>query len=476
MGIKNFHTWLHNKYPSCFITPKGNNIYEYIYIDLNFILHNSIYGCRTEKDFIYRLNNNLDIIFSNFIATKEIFLAIDGPSSFAKIFLQRKRRSMNIDKINTNSINSLCITPGIAIMKRFEQKILIYIDHLQKKYKYLKVNCKTSFSSDPDEGEIKICKRVIENGKDNLNHRHLIIGNDSDLIVLSMGMKPVYNINILIKGKDCNELISFKNLLHAHCKYLNKDDLIENLCKSNFREDFIILSIMMGNDYLPKVAYVKYDTLWQVYRDYIIRLNKNIINNDSFDNESICNFMLAIFNSLSDHHKKITNYKYNINQSSSYLEGLLWCVNMYKSGICPRYDYIYTYNSPHPYELFFHLCAEKDNIKIQKSKIDFIPCNIYPLIIMPKKASYLLTQSQQKLMHNELGYLYKKEECIECQEKLKLLRKAKHSVIQCHTEEIELLKNKLIIIEKDYKNHLSTHDAFDINDIQNIILIAKNNL
>jgi 5'-3' exonuclease len=100
MGIKNFHQWLHEKFPTAFIPIKNNNIYEYIYIDLNFILHNSIYSCRTEKEFMNRLKNNLDIIFSNFIATKEVFFAIDGPSSFAKIMLQRKRRLNNTNKID----------------------------------------------------------------------------------------------------------------------------------------------------------------------------------------------------------------------------------------------------------------------------------------------------------------------------------------------------------------------------------------
>ena len=196
MGIKNFHQWLHEKFPTSFIPIKNNNIYEYIYIDLNFILHNSIYSCRTEKDFIHRLTSNLDIIFSNFIATKEVFFAIDGPSSFAKIMLQRKRRLDKTNKIDKTKINSLCLTPGIGMMDRFEKQIRRYINNLSYRYKFTKPTFTTSFSDEPNEGEIKICKKVIQNGKNNLDYRHLIIGNDSDLIVLAMGMKPVYNINI----------------------------------------------------------------------------------------------------------------------------------------------------------------------------------------------------------------------------------------------------------------------------------------
>ena len=478
MGIKNFHTWLHQKFPSCFIPTRNNNIYEYIYIDLNFILHNSIYGCKTEKDFIHRLTANLDIIFSNFIATKEIFFAIDGPASFAKIILQRERRLTNINKLNTEAINSLCLTPGIGIMESFEKRILFYINNLKNKFKYLKINCKTSFSNESDEGEIKICKRVIENGKNN-QYRHLIVGNDADLVVLSMGMKPVYNINILIKGKDSNELISLKNLLHAHCKYLDKDDKIEVLCNSILREDFIVLSVMMGNDYLPKIAYIDYDKLWKTYKNFILKTNKTIINGTGSFDEAASNFMLMIYNSLANGFKKSSSGKYNVDQASSYLEGLLWCVDMYKFGICAKYDYMYNHNSPNPYELFFHLCAEKDKIQLVKSDFQPISSKIYPLIIMPKKASYLLTKTQQNLMNGELKYLYEKEECNECRKQSTLLTKARNELNEKISgdddELVESLKSKFKIMEKVYKTHKNTHANFGIKDIHNIILIAKKN-
>ena len=74
MGIYNFHTWLREKFPDIYVQIKDNNIYDYIYLDINFILHNAIYESKTEKDFMNRIYNNLDIIFSNFIATKKMLL------------------------------------------------------------------------------------------------------------------------------------------------------------------------------------------------------------------------------------------------------------------------------------------------------------------------------------------------------------------------------------------------------------------
>ena len=193
MGIYNFHTWLREKYPGSYISIKNNSIYEYIYIDVNFILHNSIYGCKTENDFVRKLYLQLDIIFTNFIATKKIFFSLDGPSSFAKIILQRKRRSNTSNKTNGDTISSLYITPGIEPMKRIETYLKSYVDKLKTKYRFINPDTYMSSSNIPDEGEIKICNEVIKNGSSNLNHKHLIIGNDSDLIVLSMGMNKYFS-------------------------------------------------------------------------------------------------------------------------------------------------------------------------------------------------------------------------------------------------------------------------------------------
>lgn len=265
MGIYNFHTWLRDKFPEIYISIKNHNIYDYMYIDINFLLHNALYGCKNENEFIKKVYKNLNIIFSNFIATTKIVLALDGPSSYAKIILQRKRRTDASNKINENTINSLYITPGIEFMQKLEDNIKIYINKLTKQYKYLQPEIELLSSNDPDEGEIKICKKIIEYGTDNLEKRHLIIGNDSDLIVLSMGMKPIYNINILVKGKGENQLISLKKLLIAHAFLLGKSCNMNKLSISNIRDDYVIIAMMMGNDYIPKLGYIKPETLWTTY-------------------------------------------------------------------------------------------------------------------------------------------------------------------------------------------------------------------
>lgn len=492
MGIYNFHTWLKKNFIRSYISIKENNIYEYIYIDVNYVLHNSIYGCKTEKEFIAKLYMRLDIIFSNFIATKKIYLSLDGPASFAKILLQRKRRIDRSSKIDENIINSLYLTPGIEKMKRIENYLQIYLNKLKSSYKFINPEVILASSNDPDEGEIKICKQVMENGKNNLSHRHLIIGNDSDLIVLSMGMKPIYNINILVRGGSENELISLTKLLHLYTKRINRNDVIENLTNSNIRYDFVIISIMMGNDYLPKLGYIKSDKLWRIYYDLMISLHddETLMNdNFTFNYDILKKLLLKIYNNLSKSCKTVTLNTYDGERAQIYLEGLLWCLKMYQQGTCPRYDYIYDFNSPHPFELLFYTFAEPQ-ITIKESNAKPIPAKVYPLIIMPKKAMYLIPKEYHSLMNNELSYLYESEECEVCasykntfKDINKKISIAEASKPDPDNDEINKLKNNYKEKMNSYMKHKQIHkqihkkshkNNFNIDDIYKILKITNN--
>jgi len=476
MGIYNFHTWLREKYLGSYIHIKNNNIYEYIYIDVNFILHNSIYGCKTEIEFVNRLYLQLDIIFSNFIATKKIFFSLDGPSSFAKILLQRKRRTAKSNKDNKNGISSLYITPGIEPMKRIEAYLNSYITRLKREYNFNKPNIYISSSNQPDEGEIKICREVIKNGIENLNHRHLIIGNDSDLIVLSMGMKPIYNINILVRGKTQNELISLSRLLQLHSQKINRLDKIEILSNSTIRDDFVIVSIMMGNDYLPKLGYISYEKLWKLYYELIKNTPEDetlMNNNNTFNNNVFKRFLFCVYKNLPTGFKKVSINTYNETRATSYLEGLLWCLKMYNIGKCPKYNYAYIGNrSPHPYELLFHMCSIT-NIELENSEFKPISSEIYSLIIMPKKASYLIPVKYHTLINNELKYLYEVEECQSCiqyKENSNLLSKQIQNSDE-YDPYFDLIKTNFKNNMNKYIKHKKIHsNKFGIDDIIKIII------
>lgn len=467
MGITNFHIWLKSQYPDSYIPIKENNWYDYIYIDVNFVLHNAMHGAKTFDDFINKIYLQFDIIFSNVIATKQIYFALDGPSSYAKILLQRKRREMIGEKITNTKINSLYITPGIDKMKEIENKIQIYINKLKHRYKLINPDIVFSPSSIPDEGEIKICHQVIKNGIDKLTKNHLIVGNDSDLIVLAMGMKPIYNINILVRSRNENSLISLKKLLLLHANNINKNDTIENLAAKSFRDDFVIISLMMGNDYLPKLGYINYIRLWDTYFHVVKNINpdESLINNDgSYNLDMIQSLFYNIYNNLNNGYKKINSNSYIKQRSMSYLEGLLWCLKMYQTGKCPKYDYIFLGNqSPHPYELMYCLYSENVNFNLS-SNIEPISAMVYPLLVLPKCASFLVTEKYRKLVNNELKYLYEMEDCTEC-------AKYKKEIKRLYG--IEEQKKEYHNVINTFVQHKKTHHRFNIDDVNKIIELTK---
>lgn len=390
MGIHNFHKWLNNTYKDIYIPIEGNNIYDFVYIDVNFLLHNCIYSSSNENEFIKKLYNQFDLILSNFIASKEIFFSLDGVAPQAKIYLQKKRRQNmgNSSKGSKEGFNSLLLTPGTTFMEKLHKYIKIYLSKLKKRYLYINPTLNFSTSNEPNEGEIKINQRLLQNGRKSLNSKHLIIGNDADIVILSMAAIGINHINILFKNKKKNQLISISKLIELIKIHINNQEKKEK----NIREEFVIISLLMGNDYLPKLGYINIEKLWKSYFETVyIYPTMNIIKKGQLDFIFLEKLLLNIYKNLSNSFKKISNITYNPNKFKSYLEGILWCFTMYKTGKCPNYDYSYKYKKIiHPYELLFFCCSNDNNIKVHISEKKPLSPYDYAALVLPKCSLHLI--------------------------------------------------------------------------------------
>jgi 5'-3' exonuclease len=354
-----------------------------------------------------------------------------------------------------------------------EGKLLTYIDNLSNKYKYCKPEITFSFSDESGEGEIKICNEIVNNSKNNLNCRHLIIGNDADIIVLSMGVKPIYNINILFNGHCGRELVSLKSLLTLFTTFLNKDTTFDIMINSDLRDDFVLVSLLMGNDYLPKMAFVNYIKLWDCYYAFAKENKGTLLENGKFNIKNMKAFVYLIYSNLLSAGKHVTIDTYNKDRVESYLQGLLWCLNIYNTGICNDYSYSYIGCKPvHPYELYFYLFAE--TIKYEIKTTPPIKSEIYTLLIMPLSAKHLIQKKYHNLMDNELKYIYEAENCTNCK-KLKDDYVLTNSKIK--TCDNKKLSDKLTKTYNEqfaeYIKHKKTHQQkFNSNDIKYIIKLC----
>jgi hypothetical protein len=475
MGIKNFHQWLKEKYSNCFLKCNKMSRFDYIYIDINHLLHNSINNARSEREFVNRLYSTLDLLFCNFIATKKVIIGIDGPSPYSKIILQRKRRSLGLSKLDASKISSIYLTPGTKFMIKLDNYINKYISRLKQIYKYTKTEFEYISSVEPDEGEIKIFDRMKKNTDPNCSH--LVIGNDADIIILATAIKTITNINILIKNVKTTEILSIDKIMAQFC--LQVPTII--VSKNNWRSDFSIVSLMLGNDYLPKLVYIKYDSVWKSYFDTIKEnddiKNKTIITNQKFNANVLAMFFNNVVLNISTQFRKLNMKTYNKDQVINYLEGLLWCLHMYETGKCSMYDYTYNFSrSPTPAHIYHYLTKEDNNeINIPTSNVSPIKNEIYTLLVMPKKAQQLIPHKYHNAMENELKHLYEVELCDECKKirgeisslskEMKELRK--------NDDDISRVKRKLALANADFMEHKEIHgERFSVKDIQKILSIC----
>lgn len=479
MGIDNFHSWLKSNYKSCFFNCQSKNKFDYIYIDINHLLHNAINGVKNEQEFIDKLYKSLDILFCNFLPTKKVIIGIDGPSPYSKIILQRKRRLQSLSTLDVDKISSILLTPGTEFMEKVNKNIKIYIEKMETRYKYINITFEYLSTDIPDEGELKIFNKMIDNSKLDPFTSHLVIGNDADLVVLAIALKSVPNISILIRHQGCSELLSIDKLINKFCTKI--PSLI--ICKNDWRLDFTTISLMMGNDYLPKLNYIKYESVWKSYFSTINDTKQTLISNGKFNKSVLQLFFSKLVGNLSLKFQKFNENTYNKDVVVNYLEGILWCLNMYQNGKCPMYDYIYKFkSSPAPTDIDYFLTNTNENINIPVSNTPPIKSDMYTLLVMPKKAKKLVPTKYQKYMDTELSDIYESEDCNECKKLKADLSKHNKDMYdhrakygeEDNNEKLVTIKQKISETSKKFAKHKKEHlNEFSIDDIQRIIKITE---
>src|SRR5439155_7525028 len=98
----------------------------------------------------------------------------------------------------------------------------------------------------PGEAEFKLIRKVLNHEK---TSTHLLVSTDADTILMACSVgRPNIHINNL------KNIISIDDLLQKHKQ--------KNVVSNNPGKDFMLVSLLMCNDYLPKLKYVNIDRLW----------------------------------------------------------------------------------------------------------------------------------------------------------------------------------------------------------------------
>lgn len=238
-------------------------------------------------------SNNLEILY----------IAIDGVPTFGKMREQLKRRYMG-EILGTKSIWSKNnITPGTKFMKKLNK----YLNETISSFKVFLPNIKSIILSDSNEngeGEIKIIK-YLQDLELESNSDIVIFSPDSDMVLLNLLIKPIYNVSLLRYNQqksdltsldnktDFYEILEMKNFRKYLFDYVKENSLKKDLEENKIIRDIILIFNCFGNDFLPKIVSInlRHD-FFLVIDMYIVCLNNSgyIINKGNIDFKIIKSF------------------------------------------------------------------------------------------------------------------------------------------------------------------------------------------
>jgi 5'-3' exoribonuclease 1 len=300
MGVPKFYRWISERYPQINQMISGSNIlpeFDNFYLDMNGIIHacthpndNQTANSLTLREMILAIFRYIDRMVTEIVKPKKIlFMAIDGVAPRAKLNQQRARRfraaqdrEESIVKARQRGetvdeeamFDSNCITPGTEFMEIVGKHLRWFI---RKKVKEdpLWRNLKIVFSGHdvPGEGEHKIMQFIRDLRVDpnyEPNQRHCMYGQDADLIMLGLAshephfalLREVVDFSggrpaaggkqtVIRQTKDAQFQLLHLSILR---EYLTLDfalDCTWNPDQERLIDDFIFLTFLVGNDFLP---------------------------------------------------------------------------------------------------------------------------------------------------------------------------------------------------------------------------------
>ncbi|RCH92340.1 hypothetical protein CU098_000601, partial [Rhizopus stolonifer] len=262
---------------------------------MNGIIHNCSHNNNdnahfriTEEQIWIGVFNYIDHLFSKIKPKKFFFLAIDGVAPRAKMNQQRSRRfrtAKDAEELRQKALfkgeelppedpfDSNCITPGTEFMKRLTAELCYFISKkVSEDANWRGVEIVLSGPEVPGEGEHKIMEyiRLARTQPDyDPNVRHCLYGLDADLIMLGLLSHDPHFALLREEVTFGKQNQRKKQSLDSQNFYLMHLSLMREYLEMEFRtisdslsfpydfervlDDFILLALFVGNDFLPNL-------------------------------------------------------------------------------------------------------------------------------------------------------------------------------------------------------------------------------
>jgi len=294
-GIRGFNIWFENEFPDSIVkinAETSEENFDHVLIDMNHMIHVVSRRSRNDEHAVRIIMSALDELLNLVVPSKSLVLAIDGAPPAAKLATQRSRRFGTLvrtewklehfDKLKISKgrrarrrrsyqaeIQSLQITPGTEFQHLMESTLQYWAwQRLQHRHSKLRdVRVFISPSTVPGEGEVKLLSWIMSRHR--AGQSVAIVGRDSDLVLEGLIIPPAWTHNVYViqqldTGRDYVS-VSIWETTRKLMSWLPPQAPPEQILQ--VRTDLVLLVMLNGNDYLPKLRGSKgFTTLCQTYR------------------------------------------------------------------------------------------------------------------------------------------------------------------------------------------------------------------
>ncbi|KAK1865052.1 hypothetical protein I4F81_007587 [Pyropia yezoensis] len=242
----------------------------------------------------------------------------------------RKRRKARYRVARGDGVDPLAMAPGTELMAYLASSLEYWcVSRLQSDRRYEHVTAIVSGPHVAGEGELKIIDYLHTSVAP--TDSVVIVGSDADIILQGVLTTCVRDFFVYIGGAPREPA----TLLSVWMLVRQLDELFPGESAA-VRADFVVLCLLNGNDYLPKLRGSSFPRLWNRYK----RLKSASGGHGSAMEEESATVTAASAGGLG------VGRFYDV---ESYLRGILWTLAMYVDGVCPDFTYMYTKKySPSP--------------------------------------------------------------------------------------------------------------------------------
>jgi 5'-3' exonuclease len=331
MGIKGFISWITINHPDCIIK---NIQSQCLLIDINFMLHYHSARLVTFNELLENIQTHIYHLL-NKINPEMLILVMDGIPPDAKYNVVKYRKEqLSKKQIDPKYVNPLHLSNDIELINNIKLGFQQYSKNMKK---LIGINIITLFD-EKDEGELKISNFINSSELSSF----CIVSNDSDTILLSLlHQKNICVVNL--KPKQ-NKIISIDKLITSLNLYFNHP--------TNLINDFILISILIGNDYVPKLKFVTEILIFSTYKKFA-SFSEKIYEKSVIYIKPLIHFFELLLSKMK-FNKKISIDEINFKDIKHYLNTILWCLMCYEQSTCINEHLNFNLKPQHPFNVLLY--------------------------------------------------------------------------------------------------------------------------